>query len=86
MKVERHGWLGARGDLDEPREYSPERLRPPEIVGEVRNPVLEAIRRCWWRAFDRVCDYVILIRLSINDRIFFGPEPPPSADLSREAD
>ena len=37
--------LGARGVLSEPRECSPESLRPPEIVGEVANPVLEAVRR-----------------------------------------
>jgi hypothetical protein len=60
-------------------------LQPPEIVGEVANPVLDAIRSLWWRAFDRVCYCIVLIRLSINDRIF-GPAPHTPADLKREAD
>jgi len=47
--------------------------------------VLEAIRRLSWRAFDRVCYWIVLIRLSIFDRIY-GPEPPTPADLKREAD
>ena len=75
MKGEQHDRLEAGGDLSEPRECSPERLQPPEIVGEVKNPVLEAIRRLWWRAFDRVCGWFLFIRLSIFDRIW-GPEPP----------
>jgi len=32
-----------------------EKLRPPEIVGQVDNLVLEAVRRLWWRMFERVC-------------------------------
>jgi len=51
----------------------------------VDNPVLEAARRLWWRAIDRVCGFFVLIRLSILDRIW-GPEPPTPADLEREAD
>ena len=62
-----------------------EKLRRPEIVGEVRNPLLEAVRRLWWRAFDPVCGFFVLIRLSILDRIY-GPELPTSADIQREAD
>jgi hypothetical protein len=73
--------LGARGVLGQPRECSLETLQPPEIIGEVSNPVLEALRRFWWRAFDRVCYCVVLIRLSIHDRIF-GPDPPTPADLN----
>ena len=68
-----------------PKEFSAESLRSPEIVGELANPVLEAVRRLWWRAFDRVCGRVTLIRLSIQDRIY-GPVPPTSSDLEREAD
>ena len=49
------------------------------------NPVLEAARRLWWRAIDRVCGFFVLIRLSILDRIW-RPEPPTPADLEREAD
>jgi hypothetical protein len=62
-----------------------EGLQPPEIVGEVANPGLEAIRRFWWRAFDRVCNCVVLIRLLIHNRTY-GPEPPTPVDLQREAD
>lgn len=58
-----------------PIEFSAESLRPPEIVGEIENPMLETMRRLWWRAFDHVCGRVALIRLSIQDRIH-GPAPP----------
>ncbi len=85
MKPEQDDRLEARGVFSQPRECSTESLRPPEIVGEVANPVLEAIRRLSWRAFDRVCYWIVLIRLSIFDRIY-GPEPPTPADLKREAD
>jgi len=85
MKPDQDDRLEARGVFGQPRECSAESLRPAEIVGEVANPVLEAIRRWWWRAFDLICDCVTLIRLSIVDRIC-GPEPPTSADLKREAD
>jgi hypothetical protein len=77
--------LDARGVLSQPTQRYLETLEPPEIVGEVANLVLEAIRRFWWRAFDRVCNCMTLIRLSIFDRIC-GPEPPTPADLKREAD
>ena len=77
--------LRARGGLNQPREFSLEGLQPPEIVGEFANPLLETVRRLWWRVLDRVCYSLVLIRLSIFDRIF-GPEPPTSADLNREAD
>ena len=85
MKPEQDDRLGARGVLSQPRECYPERLQPPEIVGEVANRVLETVRRLWWRTFDRVCYWIVLIRLSIFDRIY-GPEPPTPADLKREAD
>ena len=49
------------------------------------NPVLEAVRRFWWRVLDRLCYCIVLIRLSIHDRIF-GPEPPTLDDLQHEAD
>jgi hypothetical protein len=49
------------------------------------NRTLETIRRFWWRAFDRVCDCIVLIRLSIFGHIY-GPEPPTPADEKREAD
>jgi len=45
------------------------------IVEQIDNPILEGIRRHWWRAFDRVCGWFLFIRLSIFDRIW-GPEPP----------
>jgi hypothetical protein len=85
MKPDEDDPLDGRGDVSGPGEYSPGRLQPPEIVGEVGNPVLESIRRHWWRAFDHLCYCIVLIRLSIHDRIF-GPEPPTPADLKREAD
>jgi len=77
MRLERRGFSAYRKSL--------EKLQPPEIVGQVDNPVLETMRRLWWRAFDRVCGFFVLLRLSIFDRIH-GPEPPTPADLTREAD
>src|SRR5437868_15386577 len=62
----------------QPRKSSIEALPPPEIVGEVADPRLETVRRLWWRALDRGCYWVVLIRLSIHNRIY-GPEPPTSA-------
>ena len=47
--------------------------------------MLEAMRRLWWQALDRVCGFFVLLRLSIRDRIY-GPDPPTAADLEREAD
>jgi hypothetical protein len=85
MKPGQRDRLGADGDLNEPRECSLGKLRPPEIVGEVGNPALEVIPRLWWRAFDPVCYCAMLIRLSIHDRIF-GTELPTPADFRREAD
>jgi hypothetical protein len=85
MKPDQDNRLEAGGNLGSPREFSVERLQPPEIVGQVDNPVLEAVRRSWWRGLDRVCGFFVLIRLSILDRIH-GPEPPTPADITREAD
>lgn len=68
----------------QPRECSRERLGTPEIVGQVDNPVLETVRRLWWREFDRVCYCFVLTRVSIVDRVY-RPKPPTSADLQREA-
>ena len=85
MKPDQDNRLEAGGNLGSPREFSVERLQPPEIVGQVDNPVLEAVRRSWWRGLDRVCGFFVLIRLSIFDRIY-GPEPLTPADLQREAD
>src|SRR4029077_19094620 len=66
----------------QPRECSRERLGTPEIVGQVDNPVLETVRRLWWREFDRVCYCFVLTRVSIVDRVY-RPKPPTSADLQR---
>jgi hypothetical protein len=85
MKPDQDDRLGKRSFLDQPRERSLEGLQPPEIVGQMQNPSLEAIRSLWWRAFDSVCYCMVFIRLSIHDRIF-GPELPTPADLNREAD
>jgi hypothetical protein len=72
-----------RGVFRQPRECSLQRLQAPEIVGQMDNPVLESMRRFSWRAFDRVCDWSVVMRLSIHDRIF-GPEPPTYTDLEPE--
>jgi hypothetical protein len=85
MKPEQDDRVEAGGDLGSPKEFSLEKLPRPEIVGEVRNPLLETVRRSWWRAFDPVCGFFVLIRLWIFDRMH-GPEPPKPADLEREAD
>jgi hypothetical protein len=47
--------------------------------------VLEAIRRLFRRAFHHICDRIVIIRLSIHDRIF-GLDPRTAAALKREAD
>ena len=43
------------------------------------------VHRLWWRVFDRICCRIVLMRMSIFDRIY-GPEPPTPADLKRETD
>jgi hypothetical protein len=43
------------------------------------------VLRFWWRALDPVCDYFVVMRLRVFDRIC-GPEPPTPADLKRDAD
>ena len=45
MKSDRHGWFRVGGAQSQPRECSGQSLQPAEIVGEVSNPVLEAVRR-----------------------------------------
>ena len=85
MNPDRNDRLEGAGDLSAAGEFSVERLPRPEIVGQVDNPVLEAMRRLWWRAIDRVCGFFVVIRLWIFDRLY-GPEPPTPADLTREAD
>jgi hypothetical protein len=79
MRPEQNHRLGARGvaELDE--------LKSLEIVGEIDNPALEAVRRFWWRAFDRVCGCFVSLRLLLFDRIN-GPERHTPADLQREID
>lgn len=69
MKPEKDDRLEAGGDLSKPGESCLGKLPPPEIVGQIDKPVLERMRRLWWRVFDRVCG--VLTRLSIRDR---GPE------------
>jgi hypothetical protein len=78
MKLDQDDRL-EEGIFSQPRECSAESLAPPEIVGEVANPVLEAIRRLSWRALDRVCCWTVVIRLSVHDPIY-GPEPPIPTD------
>jgi hypothetical protein len=85
MKPDQDEWLGAGGVLSGPRECSAESPPPPEIVGEVTNPVLETVRRLWWRAFDRVCYCNAAMRLWVFDWIH-RPEPATAADLQRETD
>jgi hypothetical protein len=84
MKLEQYDGLGVGDFLHQPRECWLGGLQRPEIVGQIENPSLEAVRRLWWRAFDRVCYWMVLIRLSVQDRIY-GPEPPILADLEHEA-
>jgi hypothetical protein len=85
MKPQQDDRLEAGGGFSQPTQGYLEGLQPPEIVGQVANPVLEAFRRFWWRAFDRICGCFVLMRLSIYDRIC-GPEPVTPADLQRETD
>ena len=69
MKTEQDDRLERRGVLSQPTQRYLDGLQPPEIVGQVENPTLGAIRRLWWRAFDRLCYCIVLKRLSIHDRI-----------------
>ena len=69
MNPDRNDRLEGAGDLSAAGEFSVERLPRPEIVGQVDNPVLEAMRRLWWRAIDRVCGFFVVIRLWIFDRL-----------------
>jgi hypothetical protein len=82
MKPEQDDRLEPRGFLSQPTQRYLEGLQPPKIVGQVENPALETARRFWWRGFDRVCNCITLIRMSIHDRLY-GPEPPTPADLKR---
>jgi hypothetical protein len=61
MKPEQDDRLEPGGDLSKLGEFSLERLLPPQIVGQMDNPVLERMRRLWWRVFDRVCGYFAFI-------------------------
>ena len=85
MKLERDDGLAVKDFLHQPPECSLRALQQAEIVGQMENRSLQAIRRLWWRACDRMCYCLVFIRLSIHDRIF-GPEPPTPAELNREAD
>jgi hypothetical protein len=84
MKPDQDDRLEAGGHLGSPREFSLEKLQPPEIVGRVDNPVLETVRRLWWRGLDRVCGFFVLIRLRIFERPWTGTATP--TDIQREAD
>jgi hypothetical protein len=62
--------------------FSPTERRgsqPPEIVGEVGNPLLETLRRLWWRAFDRCvvafCPYDCRSSTAYTDQNH-RPHPP----------
>jgi hypothetical protein len=82
MKPDRDGWFGARGVLGQPRG-APLKAYPRSSA----RSGTRYSKRCsvfWWQAFDQICGLVVLIRLSIEDRIY-GPEPPTFADLEREA-
>jgi hypothetical protein len=85
MKPEQDHHLEARSVLGSAREFPLQKLQQPKIVGQVDNPMLETVRRLWWRGFDHVCGFLVLIRLSIFDRIY-GTKPPSLADIQREAD
>jgi hypothetical protein len=85
MTSEPENQFRARRVLSQQSERLAERRRPTEIVGEIGNPVLEAVRRFWWRGVDRLRGCFVSLRLSILNRIY-GLEPPTPADLKREAD
>jgi hypothetical protein len=83
VKLEQDNQPGTRDLFGDPRGCSLESRAPPEIVGQIDNPVLEAIRRFSWRAVDRVCDWFVVLRLSMHERIF-GSQSPRPAELERE--
>jgi hypothetical protein len=85
MKPEQYDRLDARDVLSQTTQRYLETLQPPEIVGQVGTPSLEAVRRLWWLALDDICNCTVVTRLSIHDHIY-GPEPPTPVDVKREAD
>ena len=70
------------GEVTLPRAGYLARLHTPEIVGEVANPVLEAIRRLWWRALYRLCGWFMSSRLWFLTA--YTDKPLTSAHLRRE--
>src|SRR6202023_2414123 len=83
MKPEQDDRLEAGGDLGWPREF--EKLQPPEIVGRVDDPVLEAGVVCHGGGSTVSAVSLSSCGCGIFDRVH-GPEPPTPADLEREAD
>jgi class 3 adenylate cyclase len=75
MKPEEDNRLEAGSVLGSARKFPLQKLQRPEIVGQADISMLEALRRLWWPAFDRVYGFFVLIRLWIFDLIW-GPEPP----------
>jgi hypothetical protein len=68
-----------------PEDRARETAQPQEIIGQVNNPVLKAVRRLCWRTLDRMQGFFVGVRLSIDDRSF-GPEPETPVDLQLEQD
>jgi hypothetical protein len=85
MKPGHRDWFYQPSVVGDPTQRSLDELRPPEIVGEVANPVLEAVRRLSWRVFDLICYCFVSLQLSIHDRLF-GPEGSEPRDLKCETD
>jgi hypothetical protein len=80
MKPEQLNWFGW---VEQLRECFAEPLKPPEIVGEIDNRLLEGMRRLLWRPVDGLCGWFMSSRMSFFDRIH-GLEPLTSAHLRRE--
>ena len=81
MKPAHGDWFDERSVVGDPAQRSLDELRPPEIVGEVANPVLEAVRRLSWRVFDLICYCFVSLQLSTHYRLF-GPEGTAFPDLA----
>jgi len=85
MKPKQADPLEAGGDLGSPREFHLERLQPPQIVGELANPVLKK------GAPSLVAGVRSRLRIlcaptALDPRRIYGPDPPTPADIQREAD
>jgi hypothetical protein len=77
MKPDQNGWFGMGGALTQPKSCRAENLETLRSSVKWRTRCSKQCVALWWRAFDRICGCVMLIRLSIQDRIYGLSRPHP---------